>query len=474
MKLRLILLFLGLSFITKAAVWKVGPTQVYKFCSEVVTKVTHGDTVLIDAAAYDNDAQVRWTANNLLIKGTGGRPILRAGSKISTDATNGKGIFVVGGKNTTIENIEFRDAKVLSHNGAGIRQEGANLIVRNCVFNGNEMGILQGGTIPLCTILVEHCVFLNGGSTADPGYQHNIYINHIDTFIFRYNFSYDAIAEGHELKSRANHNYILYNRISNITTNSSRNIDMPNGGKALIMGNLLEQNQGSANSNIIGFGLEGLTNPGPHNLFLVNNTIVNHKTTGSFFQLNAIDTLFLYNNIFNGAKTGGFIAGSNVYVDSSNNLIEESIAALKYVNKSAGDYRLLYNSPAVNTGILLNRSFAGMKTVATKEYVDTAGWKERTTENATDIGAYEFHKSLGVHEMDLLALPCYPNPFSDVLTFPSGAAHFEIYNASGSRIMDGLISETPVTINTSEWPSGLYVVVYSRGGETSVGKLLKE
>ena len=101
-----------------------------------------GDTVSIQAALYDNDKQVTWKKNNLLLKGIGGQPTLKAGSLIANDANNGKGIFVIAGNNTTVENIAFTNAKAKDNNGAGIRQEGSNLIVRHCLFDGNEMGIL--------------------------------------------------------------------------------------------------------------------------------------------------------------------------------------------------------------------------------------------------------------------------------------------------------------------------------------------
>ena len=163
-----------------ATTWRVGPTRTYLYCSQVAPLVQNGDTILIDYATYVNDPQVKWSKNNLFIQGVGGRPVLRAGSIIANDAVNGKGIFVISGAHVTVENIEFADAAVMDHNGAGIRQEGANLFVRRCKFSGNEMGILCGN-IANCKTVVEYTEFVNGGSVLNPGYQHNIYINHIDT-----------------------------------------------------------------------------------------------------------------------------------------------------------------------------------------------------------------------------------------------------------------------------------------------------
>ena len=165
-----------------ATTWNVGPARSYTYCSQVAPLVQHGDTVEIDFATYINDPQVIWNKNNLYIVGIGGRPRLEAGSIIANDMSNGKGIFVISGSNVHVHNVEFANAVVQDNNGAGIRQEGANLHISNCRFVANEMGILAGN-IPDCKTTVEYCEFVNGGSTLNPGYQHNIYINHIDTLI---------------------------------------------------------------------------------------------------------------------------------------------------------------------------------------------------------------------------------------------------------------------------------------------------
>ena len=338
MKKNILVLFVISIFATNhyaliSKIWEIGGNSNYKFCSEINNLVNDNDTIIIASGLYENDKQVTWTKNNLLIKGENPKPNLKAGSLIANDNSNGKGIFVVRGNNTTIENIEFSNAMVQSSNGAGIRQEGSNLIVKDCIFVGNEMGILAGGTIPNCKILIEYCEFKNNGSIENPGYQHNIYINYIDTLVFRFNYTQNAIASGHEFKSRAYNNFIMYNRISNTNSIDSRNIDLPNGGTALIVGNIIEQGQNSENSNIIGYGLEGLKNPSPHNLYVVNNTIVNRKSTGSFVHTTeGTDTLLLYNNVMVGAKTGGLIIGTPKTLDSANNFINNDITSPKFGN----------------------------------------------------------------------------------------------------------------------------------------------
>lgn len=428
-----ILIILLIASALNAKVWNVGPNRTYQYCSQVSALVQPGDTVQIDFAIYKNDKQVAWTVDNLFLVGIGGRPRLEAGATIANDATNGKGIFVISGANVHVHNIEFANAVVQSNNGAGIRQEGRNLWVTHCKFDANEMGILCGN-IANCKTTVEYSEFLNGGSVANPGYQHNIYINHIDSFVFRFNYSHNALAEGHELKSRANYNFILYNRIANETTIDSRNIDLPNGGTALVMGNIIEQNQNSSNSNMLGYGLEGLTNTTPHKLYVVNNTFVNKKTTGSFINVASLTALlFVKNNIFAGAKTGGLIIGNATSLDSSNNVISDNLSDIKFKNENAFNYNLLATSPAINQGISINAMVQGYTLAPQLQYKDSCSYVTRATDTKIDIGAYEYIAPLNLNQEIIHLFQVIPNPNNGHFACVSSAPieSVEIFNAMG-------------------------------------------
>lgn len=449
--------------------WRVEPNGEYKYCSDVSNLVSDSDTILIEKGLYENDRQVSWTKNNLVIIGVN-KPILRAGEIIASDNSNGKGIFVVKGNNTLIENIEFQNCKVQSRNGAGIRQEGSNLIVRHCIFNGNEMGILQGGTIADCKIVVEHCIFMNNGTPENPGYQHNIYINHIDTLVFRYNFTFDAIAEGHELKSRANNNYILYNRISNFISQDSRNIDLPNGGKAIIMGNIIEQGENSANSNIIGFGLEGLVNPPPHNLWIYNNTIVNKKNRGSFVNIANIDTLFMKNNICVGAKTGGFIIGNASMIDTSYNFINDNIDSPMFLDINVSDYHLKQGSPAIDAGIELNEFAMGLKAEPQHEYKDTSQYVLRQKYGVIDLGAFEYETQTDINDKISLGFDeflIFPNPTNAVTNVfyktESSEILIQIINTLGKVVyscsMQTVTCDNQFSVDTGKLAGGIYYMI---------------
>lgn len=199
-----ILTFLALVQL-KSRTWNVGPTRTYLLPSQVSSLVSNGDTVAIDAGVYMQDVCF-WKAHHLLIVGKGGRAHLKSGGR----AAGSKAIWVIQGDSVVVENIEFSECKVPDRNGAGIRLEGTHLVVRNCYFHDNEDGILAGDNAG-SDVLIEYSEFSKNG--FGDGLSHNLYINHVRSLTFRYNYSHDAVV-GHLLKSRAHNNYILFNRLS--------------------------------------------------------------------------------------------------------------------------------------------------------------------------------------------------------------------------------------------------------------------
>ncbi|MCC6460395.1 MAG: T9SS type A sorting domain-containing protein [Saprospiraceae bacterium] len=456
MKYLLLFAFLNIASPLFAKQWNVGPSRPYPTPAAVSNLVNHGDTILIDAALYANHPQVYFTKNNLLIRGIGGRPRLEAGAALAGNA-NGKAIFVISGSHCRVEHIEFANAAVPDHNGAGIRQEGCDLFVRDCFFTGNEMGILGGAYSP-CTVTLEHNVFANNGSSANPGYQHNVYIGKIDTLIFRYNYSVNAIAEGHELKSRAKNNILLYNFIGNLSTIDSRTVDLPNGGAAILVGNILEQGPNSANSNIFGYGLEGLVNPPPHQLWMAHNTLVNKKSTGNFIQIAAgTDTLWLKNNILVGPKTSGLIVGAALHLDSAHNLVHNNVAVAGFANAAQSDYRLRAGSPAIDQGAFLDQyQWGNYPLMATFHYADTANFGLRPLVGWPDIGAYEFAAATSVAAPLLPDVTIFPNPCQNILSVSGAAAHapYRIYTSSGQYVKGGIVMQGVVAVE--DLPNGVY------------------
>jgi len=379
MKTYLILIYFTTHFCFQlnATTWNVGPNKNYKRPSEVSGLVKDGDTVLIDPAIYPQDVCL-WRAKKLLIKGTSQYAHLKSGGR----AYGQKAIWVIQGDSTIIENIEFSECAVPDRNGAGIRLEATHLVVRNCYFHDNQEGILAGDN-PDSDVIIEFCEF--SGNGYGDGLSHNLYINHVRSLTFQFNYSHDSRV-GHLLKSRAYKNMILYNLLNTGMDNGSYEIDLPNGGQSVVMGNTLIQGVNSQNSTLISYGKEGLSNPSPHELYLSHNTIVNKKANGTFVNLqNGTDKLVLLNNIF--AGPGIPYNGSPIAVEDIGNLKNGNTTFFKFVDAQSNDFRLALGSPAIHYGVPVKNQFPALSPQF--ELYSLTNRKPRRQEYLPDAGAYE-------------------------------------------------------------------------------------
>lgn len=372
-----VILSLSLPFSAHARKLTVGAGKTYAKPSLAAAAAQNGDTVDIDVGAYASDA-CTWDADNLLIRGV---PVAGSAMKYAhMDSkgvhAQGKGIWVVDGKNTTIENIEFSGAKVPDENGAGIRQEGPGVTIRNCYFHDNENGILADGG----EMVIEFSEFNHNG-LGESGRTHNIYISSAASFTLRHCYSHHAVI-GHNVKSRAKKNYILYNRIMDEADGtSSYDIDLPDGGFAVIMGNVIQQGPDTDNPSLVSYGAESLKNA-PNEIHLVNNTLVNDRQGGTFMDIAGGATVSrVWNNLFVGPGTlvSGKLTDSGGNVSSSNPGL---------VNRAGYDYRLTSASPAINKGKAAG-SAEGQALIPLFEYVHPFARQARPANGALDAGAYE-------------------------------------------------------------------------------------
>jgi len=350
---------------------RVGPAQKYKMPSQAAEIAGDGAIIEIDAGVYEGDVCV-WRQNDLTIRGVGGYAHLKADGRSAEQ----KAIWVIKGRNCTVENIEFSGAAVPDRNGAGIRIEGPGLTIRRCYFHDNEMGVLGGGGES--NIVIEFSEFARNGH--GDGYSHNIYIGHAKSLTVQYCYSHH-VRIGHNLKSRAHNNYILYNRIMDEKDGSSSYaVDLPNGGRSFLVGNIIQQGPNTDNSTIVSYGAEGLSNPNPE-LYMVNNTLVNDHPTGTFVFIREGATAKLINNLFVGKGTA--VRGRAEQI--TNLQTDEPCLA----DRAAFDYRLAVSSPAINAGS--NPGLAhDFELKPLYEYLHPVNRQQRPAHGAIDIGAYEF------------------------------------------------------------------------------------
>lgn len=354
-----------------ASILRVGPGRSLTTPSAAARMAKDGDVIEIDAGTYDGDVAV-WRRNNLTIRGAGGRAHLRAQGRHA----EGKAIWVIKGANTTVENIEFSGARVRDRNGAGIRQEGPGLVVRNCYFHDNENGILGGRS---GEILIEHSEFANNG--AGDGHSHNLYIGTVDRFTLRASYVHHARV-GHNVKSRARESHILYNRIADEQTGTgSYAIDLPNAGVAFVIGNEIQQGPRTENATLIAYGKEQRKHPAKE-FYLINNTLVNDRAEGGVFVFVSEDTerVKILNNIFAGAGTvlrGKGSPDRNVATPDPG-----------FRDRAGFDYRLLSGSPAIDAGIEPGVA-QGFDLRPVAEYVHKAQERPRLRAGKLDCGAHE-------------------------------------------------------------------------------------
>jgi hypothetical protein len=269
------LLLAALAQTAHGATLRVGHGEEFASIAEAARAARDGDTVEIMSGLYLGDVAV-WSQRLLTIRGIGTRPVLNADGR---DA-EGKAIWVIRNGDFTIENIEFRGARVSSGNGAGIRFEGGKLTLRNCSFVDNQMGILTGHD-PASELVIENCRFADAPRQTSP-LPHLLYVGKIARFsLTRSRFTNGY--QGHLVKSRARLNSIMDNNIvDGPDGEASYELDLPNGGIARIERNTIGQSARSPNHAIISYGSEGDTWPDSA-LTLTGNTLINERQAGGWF-----------------------------------------------------------------------------------------------------------------------------------------------------------------------------------------------
>jgi len=254
---------------------RVGRFQPLTTIASAAKEARNGDTVEIEAGDYPGDVAI-WNQDQLTIRGVGGKARLLANGR----HVERKGIWIIRGGRITVDNIEFSGAKVEHRNGAGIRFEKGHLILRNCAFFDNENGILTHND-GISELDIENSEFARNG--YGDGQTHNVYVGAIKRFRMIGSYSHHANV-GQLVKSRARETHILYNRLTDETGNASYEIDLPSGGLAYVIGNIIQQSPNATNGHMISFGVEGYKWD-ENTLYLINNTLIDNRPANGRFLL---------------------------------------------------------------------------------------------------------------------------------------------------------------------------------------------
>lgn len=282
-------------------VLEVGPGKAYARPSAAAAAAQNGDVIRIAPGDYRGDVAT-WTDSDLKICGVGGRARLFADGK----SAQGKAIWVVSGRNITIDSVEFHNAKVADRNGAGIRAEHTGkLIIRNSGFYDNENGIL--GARGTAEVEIHGSEFARNG--YGDGYSHNLYIGTAARLTVRSSYFHEAKV-GHNLKSRAAINVVTNSYFMDGPAGSSSYLaDFPDGGNVVLVGNMFHKNPRAPNSTAIAYGAERATWTA-NRLVLRHNTVVMTRTGGHFVRAPASTPSVVFTgNVFAGTNEAGLITG---------------------------------------------------------------------------------------------------------------------------------------------------------------------
>lgn len=282
-------------------VWRVGPYAQVRTIAEAARLARDGDVVEIQAGVYRGDVAV-WLQRRLTIRAVGGRVRLIADGR----SAEGKGIWVIRNGEFDVSGIDFVGARVADRNGAGIRFEGGTLRVSDCLFWGNENGMLSTGA-PTAVLEIRNSEF--GYNGAGDGLSHNLYVGQIARLSVSGSYFHHANV-GHLLKSRAAVNEVIYTRLSDEPGGrASYELDFPNGGEVLVMGNVVQQSRTTENSSMLAYGMEGLTHA-RNRLVVVSNTFVNDQPYGGTFvrATDGTESVVVANNLLAG-RGGLSLAG---------------------------------------------------------------------------------------------------------------------------------------------------------------------
>jgi hypothetical protein len=148
----------------------VGEGREYPLPSAAARAAQDGDTVLVDPGEYYDCAV--WRASRLTIAATG------PGAVVTDSACGGKAAFVITGTDVLVQGLTFQRVRVPDGNGAGIRQEGRDLTVRDSRFVNNQDGILAGGRGG--SLRIEACAFEANGPSMDGRPTHGVLAGALD------------------------------------------------------------------------------------------------------------------------------------------------------------------------------------------------------------------------------------------------------------------------------------------------------
>lgn len=177
-------------------------------------------------------------------------------------------IITMDNSKDTVPNLRVEYLKLTgaSIGGAGIwiEPDCGDLVVKHCEIYENDNGILTSESRGTDLTILHNKFYNNGTYIGTGGQHHNLYIGESGTLYFLHNYSADAY-RGQLLKSRAEVNWVLYNRLtdeSNLGLCATKDycsnypLDLPFGGESYVIGNIIQLGKKCYSDTIVNYGRE--------------------------------------------------------------------------------------------------------------------------------------------------------------------------------------------------------------------------
>ncbi len=160
-------------------------------------------------------------------------------------ACDGKAALVLGGSGARVEGIVFQNIRVPDGNGAGIRLEAGDLVVRESLFRDSEQGILTASD-PDGSVRIEQSTFSGLGLCASDC-SHSIYVGGYGS-LSGVRSRFERGTGGHYVKTRAPRVEIVDSSFDD-SRGSATNymIDLSNGATGTIARNMFVQGRDKEN-----------------------------------------------------------------------------------------------------------------------------------------------------------------------------------------------------------------------------------
>ncbi|MEO0399386.1 MAG: right-handed parallel beta-helix repeat-containing protein [Pseudomonadota bacterium] len=258
-----------------------------------ISRASRGGVVEIPAGDYDiKDLKLY---KDVTLRGPApedGVAVLRSAE------TTEKGVLIpLSGVSLRLENLTFRNTSSWDRNGAGVRHEGRDLTIVNCVFDSNEDGILSTGDAN-GVITITGTTFMDNG--FGDGQSHGIYVLRAARLDIQ-DSKFIGTRIGHHVKSLADETIIRGSLMDDAYGRTSYSVDASKGGAVTIVNNKIIQSADSDNWSIVNYDL---TRGGDAlSLTIEGNEIINHYNGGQLLRNDTkLDPVIRDNKITNTAR----------------------------------------------------------------------------------------------------------------------------------------------------------------------------